>query len=360
MDPPIDVGGQRDKQGLLRAAMFVSAQVRTTFQQLRGWGCWHFAIDTSVIPPFIKDRHADNNWLCSTAPCLLPSIHSELSIMPMHGGDNETCVSRMAFIIVVVWRLVPQLCRVVTRVVLGHWTPVCEPNPFSSNIILQLLINRVEPGGAKSLTTFNHFRIMLSMWIQCVPPLQANPTDSHTWCCLKGTGRELLPHGKHKVIISPNRQQHPQWFSTLYKPQCNSALNLTIQATVHTSLWPHAHRFWDHRRSNKPYFIQPSANLPQTVYSQWALLSGVCLWQPDSMPHLSIQSHERLASSDSSSQHTALSRSAFSPAVVSWTTSGDKRLPECLACRRFTWTWGWFILALHKQGSVYISLVLAF
>ncbi len=125
-------------------------------------------------------------------------------------------------------------------------------------------------------------------------------------------------------------------------------------------LGPVTKRFRDHRHSNKPYFIQPPANLPQTVYSQRALHSGVCLWQPDSVPHLLIRSHERLASSDSSSQHTDLCRSAFSLAAVSWTTSGDKRLPECLACRRFTRTQGWFILALHKQASVYISLVLAF
>ena len=79
---------------------------------------------------------------------------------------------------------------------------------------------------------------------------------------------------------------------------------------------------------------------------------------PTPVPHLPVHSHERLASSDSSSQHTALCRSAFSPTAVSCTTSGDKRLPECLACRRFTRTRGWFILALHKQASVYISLVL--
>ncbi len=194
---------------------------------------------------------------------------------------------------------------------------------------------------------------MLSMWIQCVPLLQADPTDSHTWCRLKVTGG-----GKQCYYLS-HRQQHPQWLSQSLQPQCNSALNLTIQATVHSAR-PSDHKFKDHRRLNKPYFIQSPANLPQTVYSQRALLSGVCLWQPDSMPHLPVQSHERLESSDSSSQHTGLSRSAFSPAAVSWTTSGDERLPECLACRRFTRTRGWFILALHKQASVYISLVLGF
>lgn len=193
---------------------------------------------------------------------------------------------------------------------------------------------------------------MLSMWIQCVPLLQADPTDSHAWCRLKATG------GAQCCNLS-SRQQHPQRFSKSPPPRCNSALNLTIQATVHSAR-PSDHRLRDHRRLNKPYFIQPPANLPQTVYSQRALLSGVCLWQPDSMPHLPVQSHERLASSDSSSQHTALSRSAFSPAAASWTTSGDKRLPECLACRRFTRTRGWFILASHKQASVYISLVPGF
>lgn len=164
---------------------------------------------------------------------------------------------------------------------------------------------------------------------------------------------------EHNVIISLTDSGIHSGYPKSLQPQCNSALNLTIQATVHSAR-PNDHRFRDHRRLNKPYFIQPPANLPQTVYSQRALLSGVCLWQPDAMPHLPVQSHERLASSDSSSQHTALSRSAFSPTAVSWTTSGDKRLPECLACRRFTRTWGWFILALHTQASVYISLVLGF
>lgn len=167
-----------------------------------------------------------------------------------------------------------------------------------------------------------------------------------------------LQERERNVIISPADSSIHNGYPNL-QPQCNSALNLTIQATVHSAR-PSDHRFRDHRRLNKPYFIQPPANLPQTVYSQRALLSGVCLWQPNSMPHLSVQSHERLESSDSSSQHTGLSRSAFSPAAVSWTTSGDKRLPECLACRRFTRTRGWFILALHKQASVYISLVLGF
>lgn len=44
--------------------------------------------------PFITDRYAGNNQFCST--------HLELSIMPIHGGDKETCVSSMTFIIAVV------------------------------------------------------------------------------------------------------------------------------------------------------------------------------------------------------------------------------------------------------------------
>lgn len=58
--------------------------------------------------------------------------------------------------------------------------------PLCSNIA-PLLIKRVVPGSVKSLATFNHFGIMLSMWIQCVPPLQAEPIDSHARCCLRGT-----------------------------------------------------------------------------------------------------------------------------------------------------------------------------
>jgi len=136
-----------------------------------------------------------------------------------------------------------------------------------------------------------------------------------------------------------NRQRHPQWLFHSIQLHCNSALNLTIVATDH-SVRHRDYPFRDHRRLNKIYFIRSSANLPQTVYSQWTLLSGVCLWQLDSTPHLPVQNHERLASCDSSSQHSALSCAAFSPAVVSWTTSVDKRLPECLACRRFTRTRG--------------------
>ena len=179
---------------------------------------------------------------------------------------------------------------------------VCQVLFFPpSNIILQLLINRVVPGSAKSPATFNHFRIMLSMWIQCVPLLQA----------LTLIHDEVTGGGE---CYSTDRLQHPQRLSRSLQPQCNSALNSTVQATVRSAS---DRRFRDHRRLNRPCFIQPAANLPQTVYSQRALLSGVCLWQPDSVPHLHVQSHERLASSDSSSQHPAPSppyRSAFSPA----------------------------------------------
>ncbi|KAK5901945.1 hypothetical protein CesoFtcFv8_007254 [Champsocephalus esox] len=165
------------------------------------------------------------------------------------------------------------------------------------------------------------------MWIQCVPLLQAMTLIHYAVRRLQDGGFYGMAQTAACTLVS---------YPDLYN---HSALDLTIQAIVH-SAGPDDHRFRDHRRLNKTYFIQPPANLPQTVYSQCALLSGVCLWQPDSMPHLPVQSHERLASSDSSSQHTALSRSAFSSAAVSCTTSGDKRLPECLACRRFTRTQG--------------------
>lgn len=125
---------------------------------------------------------------------------------------------------------------------------MCEPNPFSSNIILQLLINGVVPGSAKSLTTFNHFKIMLSMWIQCVPPLQAIYNLSH-------------------------RQQHPLWLSDSLQPQCNSALNLTIQATVHSA------RPTDHRFKRPPAFKQAifhPASCQRTTNSLQSM--GCALW----------------------------------------------------------------------------------
>lgn len=73
-----------------------------------------------LLFPFIKDRHVDNYQFCSAAPWLLCSIHPEPSIMPIHGGDNETCVSSLTFIIVVVWWLDLELCRVVSRDLPGH------------------------------------------------------------------------------------------------------------------------------------------------------------------------------------------------------------------------------------------------
>lgn len=116
---PYRCGGPRRKHALLQPATSMSGWVRRTFQKLHRHGCWHLA-SLHLLFPFIKDRHVDNNQFCSTAPWLLCSIHPELSIMPIHGGDNETCVSSMTFINVVVWWLVPQLCRVVTRDLLGH------------------------------------------------------------------------------------------------------------------------------------------------------------------------------------------------------------------------------------------------
>lgn len=137
--------------------------------------------------------------------------------------------------------------------------PVWEPNPFSSNIILWLPINRAVPGSAKSLVTFNQFRIMPSMWIQCVPLLQADPTDALHDAVWKLQREELCC--KHGVIISPSI--HSCYRQSL-KPQCSRALNLTIQATIHSTR-PSNQRVRDHRCLNKSYFIQPPANLPQTV-----------------------------------------------------------------------------------------------
>lgn len=161
----------------------------------------------------------------------------------------------------------------------------------------------------------------------------------------------LQKEGQAQCCNLSHRQQHLQCLS---QSQCNGALNLTIQTNVHstTALGPLAFK--------QAILHAASCQPTQTVYSQRALLSGIFLWQTDCMPHLSNQTHERVASSDTSSQHTALSLSAFSTTAVSWTTSGDKRLPDCLTCRRFTRPWGWFILALHKLSSVYISLVLGF
>lgn len=106
---------------ILQARLSVSGWVRPTFQNLHHQGhcCWYMAC-LYLLCPFIKDRHADNNQFCRTAPWLLCSIPLERRIMPIHGTDNETCVLCMTFIIVVVWWLPPQLYRAVTRDLLGH------------------------------------------------------------------------------------------------------------------------------------------------------------------------------------------------------------------------------------------------
>lgn len=167
-----------------------------------------------------------------------------------------------------------------------------------------------------------------------------------------------LPHGKHKIIKSPTDSGIHSGYPTLYNRNSHSSKNLTIQATVYSARLSD-HRFRDHRRLNKPYF---TSFLP-TSHKQFTV-NGLCslefVYGNPTPCHISPSRAMKDWPPDSSSQHTALSRSAFSPAAVSWTTSGDKRLPECLACRRFTRTQGWFILALHKQPSVYIWLVLGF
>lgn len=94
----------------------------------------------------------------------------------------------------------------------------------------------------------------------------------------------------------------------------------------------------DHRRFKQvvlhPAGCQPTTNSLQSAC--WALWS---LSTASTMPcHISPgpAALKDRASCDSSSQHTALCRSAFSRAAAgaagaSWTSSGDKRLPECLA-----------------------------
>lgn len=98
-----------------------------------------------------------------------------------------------------------------------------------------------------------------------------------------------------------------------------------------------------------PISCQPTTNSLQSVDSALWSLSMATRLRATSPPSRAM---EGWPPPDRSSQHTVLSCSAFSPAAVSWTTSGDKRLPECLACRQFTRTQRWFILALHKQASV--------
>ncbi|CAB1440011.1 unnamed protein product [Pleuronectes platessa] len=111
--------------------------------------------------------------------------------------------------------------------------------------------------------------------------------------------------------------------SNIHRPQCNSAPSLTVQATVPSAQaqCPQISGTTGVQTSHISSSLLPTYHKQFTV--DGALLSRAYLWRPNSVPHLPVQSHERLASSDSSSQHTALSRSAFSPAAaVSCTTSG--------------------------------------
>lgn len=74
-----------------------------------------------------------------------------------------------------------------------------------------------------------------------------------------------------------------------------------------------------------------SAPPPHThTTSVQSMDSAFCHLTVATQLHLPVQSHERLASSDSSSQHLALCCSAFSPSEVSWTTSEDKKTARVL------------------------------
>lgn len=79
------------------------------------WSCWHLALP-SLLFPFMKGSHVDNNQPRGAAPWLSRRIGPELCIVPLRG--NKTCVSSMTFIIAVVWWLVPQLCV--------RWAQICR------------------------------------------------------------------------------------------------------------------------------------------------------------------------------------------------------------------------------------------
>lgn len=134
------------------------------------------------------------------------------------------------------------------------------------------------PGSAKSLATFNHLRIMLSMWIHCVPLLQADPPDSLT-CEL---------HGKHYVNKLPLPSSSTQLHIT-------SAPNVTIQA-IHS------------RPSIQSEVTSDSSKLLPAHHKQFTanVLNSLRFVYGSLTPHRisSVHSRERLASSDSYSQHT--------------------------------------------------------
>lgn len=117
---------------------------------------------------------------------------------------------------------------------------------------------------------------------------------------------------------------------SLLLQKSNTGLNLAMQATVH---WAKLidHRLKDHRRLNKPYFIQPPANLPQTVYRQRALcFLGLCV-----------------------SMAALLHTTSHPPPVPRKT--GLLWQPVFVLQAIYMDAW-WFIFALHKQGSMYVSL----
>lgn len=105
----------------------------------------------------------------------------------------------------------------------------------------------------------------------------------------------------------------------------NSALDATMLAAV-----PSASNCWGTTGVSTSH---TSCSLLPTYHKQFtvrALCSLEFVYGNLTPCHISpVGAVKDRASCDSSSQHTALSRSAFSPAAVSWTTSGDKRLPEC-------------------------------
>lgn len=111
--------------------------------------------------------------------------------------------------------------------------------------------------------------------------------------------------------------------------QCNSALNLTSQATVHSA------------KAGPPLFKQtvphPASCQPTTNSLQsGSLCSLECVYTEPSPCHIpTSKGSER--SSDSSSQHTALSCSVSSPAALSCTTSGGEKAARVFGYSR---PWG--------------------
>lgn len=89
----MDVEDKGENTALRQAAM--------TFQKKKKVAdTWHLHICYSPLSK--TDMSIIATFAALTAPWLLCSAHPELSIMPIHGGDNETCVSSLTFIIMVV------------------------------------------------------------------------------------------------------------------------------------------------------------------------------------------------------------------------------------------------------------------